>query len=187
MLYAYLGDITFNKLAHEYVLANENKRGNANFLGTHLPQYLRASQSFTHNPEIFELASLEVAFNKAFVAPETSFATGLEFNLAELQTKRIKFVESAQILIFNQNTTSIWAALKCQEKPPRPHSLDAPQSVLVWKQRGHSRFRILGEEEANLFLHFAKKAKSTSQKTEVQRTSNYLRSWLDAELVASTV
>ncbi len=189
MLYAYLGDVAFNKIADEYVSTNSRKRENANFLGTQLPQFLQASQSFAHNPEIFELASFEVAINKAFVAPETCFATSLEFEPSQQQSKRITFVESAQVLLFNQNTTSIWAALKCEEKPPRPHRLDEPQHVLVWRQRGASRFRILGEEEANLFQHFAKKAKQKPilEKSDVQRTSNYLRSWLDAELVACAV
>ena len=189
MLYAYLGDITFNRTANDYILANVNKRENASYLGTHFHQYFQHSDQFRHNPEIFELGSLEVAINRAFVAPEYRFATSLEFNPAELQTKKIRFVETAQVLLFNQNTTSIWAALKCQEIPPRPHSLDAPQHVLVWRQRGSSRFRLLGEEEANLFHHFANKAKSKTmrQETVVQRTADYLRSWLDAELVAGTI
>lgn len=187
MLHAYLGDIAFNKIAHDYVSANASQRENANFLSTHLPQYLQASPSFTHNPEIYELAAFEVAINKAFVAPESCIAKSLDAFSGDQRTIKIKFVDSVQLLLFNQNTTSIWAALKCEEKLPRPHSLDAPQHVLVWRQRGVSRFRILGEEEASLFQHFAKKAKTVTQKSVLQRTSNYLRGWLDAELVACAV
>ena len=197
MLYGYLGDIAFNKIAYEYILANASKRENANFLGNNLPQFLQASNQCKHTPEIFELASLEVAINKAFVAPETNFATSSEFIDSKKQTIKIKFVESAQFLLFNQNTTSIWAALKCGEKPPRPHSLEAPQNVLVWRQRGTSRFRIFGDEEATLFQLFANKASLKSaakslapkigQELALQRTTTYLRGWLEAELIAAPV
>ena len=196
MLYAYLGDITFNKIAQEHISSNTSKRENINFLANNLPNFLKHAQNFEHNPEIFELACLEVAINKAFVAPETSLVTSLNANDAQLQKTKFNFVKSAQLLLFNQNTTSLWAALKCGEKPPRPHKLDKPQHVLVWRQHGASRFRILGEEEANLFQCFDQKAnirtvikknsEHLGQELAAQHILNYLRGWLDAELIAAT-
>lgn len=196
MLYAYLGDIVFNKIAQDHISANDGMRENVNYLVNSLPSFLERSQNFTHNPEIFELACLQVAINKAFVAPETGLAKNLNTDDEQLQKTKFSFVKSAQLLLFNENTTSLWSALKCGEKPPRPHKLDMPQHVLVWRQFGSSRFRILGEEEAKLFQCIDQKAnvktaikkisEMMGQELTVQNVANYLRGWHDAELVAAT-
>ena len=46
------------------------------------------------------------------------------------------------------NVTSLWSSLRCDETPPAAERLALPIEVLVWRQAGASRFRILGAEEA---------------------------------------
>ena len=162
-----------------------------------LPQYLKHQPSFQHSPEIYELACLEIAANQAFLSPELPILSAQQFDAIGVQNfpkLKIQFVGSAQLLTFEQNTTSIWAAMKCEERPPKPHRLDEPQKVLVWKQRGAPRFRLLGTEEAMLFEQFRQKlnVKSAAEfltspednEHSIARALNYVRGWVDAELVA---
>ena len=162
-----------------------------------LPQYLKHQPSFQHSPEIYELAILEIAVNQAFLSPEYPILSSRQFEDIGAQNfpkLKIQFVQSAQLLTFEQNTTSIWAAMKCEERPPKPHRLDEPQKVLVWKQRGAPRFRLLGAEEVMLFEQFrqklavksAAKLLSNSEGSEqlIAQALNYIRGWVDAELVA---
>ncbi len=162
-----------------------------------LPQYLKHQPSFQHSPEIYELACLEIAANQAFLSPELPILSAQQFEAIGVQNfpkLKIQFVQSAQLLTFEQNTTSIWAAMKCEERPPKPHRLDEPQKVLVWKQRGAPRFRLLGAEEAMLFEQFRQKlnVKSAAKfltnpednEHSIARALNYVRGWVDAELVA---
>ena len=162
-----------------------------------LPQYLKHQPSFQHSPEIYELACLEIAANQAFLSPELPILSVQQFEAIDVQNfpkLKIQFVQSAQLLTFEQNTTSIWAAMKCEERPPKPHRLDEPQKVLVWKQRGAPRFRLLGAEEAILFEQFRQKlnvksaAKFLANPEDIEPSIayalNYVRGWVDAELVA---
>ncbi len=194
-LYRYLGDIAFGKLSKELAMANPSKL-NFSLVGA-LPQYLKDQRSFQHSPEIYELACLEIAVNQAFFSPELPILSVQQFNAIGVQNfpkLKLQFVGSAQLLTFEQNTTSIWAAIKCEERPPKPHRLDEPQKVLVWKQRGAPRFRLLGAEEAILFLQFTQKlnvksaakllANSEDVEPSIACTLNYVRGWVDAELVA---
>jgi hypothetical protein len=198
ILYKYLGDIAFGKLSKDLATANPAK-ANDSLVGA-LPEYLKRQASFEHRPEIYELACLEIAVNRAFLSPELPILTAQQFEAIAVQNfakLKIHFVESAQFLTFEQNTTSIWAALKCDERPPKPHRLDEPQNVSVWKQRGSPRFRLLGAEEAKLFEQFRRKLNIKSaakflniaDDTEqaMARTLNYVRGWVDAELVALPV
>jgi hypothetical protein len=198
ILYKYLGDIAFGKLSRDLATANPAK-ANVSMMGA-LPEYLKRQASFEHRPEIYELACLEIAVNRAFLSPKQPILTMQQFEDVAAQNfpkLKIQFVESAQLLTFEQNTTSIWAALKCDERPPKPHRLDEPQKVSVWKQRGSPRFRLLGAEEVNLFELFRRKMNiksaakflNSADDTEqaVARTLNYVRGWVDAELVALPV
>ena len=198
VLYRYLGDIAFGRLSKDLAVANPAKVNLA--LVDALTQFLKHQPSFQHSPEVYELACLEIAANQAFLSPELPTLSAKHFEDIGVQNfpkLKIQFVESAQLLTFEQNTTSIWAAMKCEERPPKPHRLDEPQKVLVWKQRGSPRFRLLGAEEASLFNQFKQKlnVKSAARlmsgtenhEQSIARTLNYVRGWVDAELVARPV
>jgi hypothetical protein len=198
LLYRYLGDVAFGRLSRDLAMANPSKL-NVTVVNA-LPKYLKHQPSFQHSPEIYELACLEIAANQAFLSPELPILSAQQFDAIGVQNLpklKIQFVEAAKLLTFEQNTTSIWAAMKCEERPPKPHRLDEPQKVLVWKQRGAPRFRLLGPEEALLFEQFRQKlnvksaAKFLSNPGDNEQSIglvlSYVRGWVDAELVARPV
>jgi hypothetical protein len=192
-LYAYLGDITFNKLTRDYLRSYPELPIDPAAVKKNLLKYIEAQPLVQRNPEILELADLELALNFALNAPDEKLLDVQAFEkLASPKSEQIifNFVSSAQILLFKQNTTSIWSAMKCEERPPKPHLLDEPQNLLVWRQGDAPRFRLLGRDEACLFELFAKKQTMRSAILQMEHQTvnigdilNYVRGWVEAELI----
>jgi hypothetical protein len=192
-LYAYLGDITFNKLTRDYMRSYPELTVDPTAVKNNLLQYIEVQPLVQRNPEILELANLELALNFALNAPDEQLLDVSAFQKLEPLRRDqtiLNFVSSAQILLFKQNTTSIWSAMKCEERPPKPHLLDEPQNLLVWRQGDAPRFRLLGHDEAFLFELIAqgidlRKAILQIEKQSVtpEETLNYVRGWIEAELI----
>jgi Putative DNA-binding domain len=196
VLRQYLGDVSFASMARDYIAAHLSETANARWYCQHLPAFLKLYKPFKRHPEIHELANLEAALNFAFDAPEAQSLSMADMAKLdpEIFTKvPLNMHPSAVRLTFSQNTTSIWSALKCEEHPPKPHSLDAPQQIAVWRQGTASRFRILGDEEAMAFDSTYTGANFTvicemitmmeGADTAATRAASYLRGWVEAELV----
>jgi hypothetical protein len=192
-LYAYLGDIAFNKLTRDYIRSYPKQSVDPAAVKNNLLQFIEAQPHVQRNLEILELANLELALNFAHNAPDEKLmdiSTFDELSSPKREQIIFNFVSSAQILLFKQNTTSIWSAMKCEERPPKPHLLDEPQYLLVWRQGDAPRFRLLGSDEAFLFKLIAKKAslQSAYQQITIQTATaedllNYVRGWVEAELI----
>ena len=181
ILCTYLGDVAFARLVSSHTIANNAHSKSQAWLSNNLLQFLRSYGPVAHRPEIFELANFEAAFRNAFESTDQSNA----------RKSDLQFHPSAQLLQFHHNTTSIWAALTCGEQAPRPHGLDQPQNVLVWRQGLNCRFRLLGPDEAaacNLMIkgttHKALAAvfKATHQDAN-RAASDYLFTWVGAKLL----
>jgi hypothetical protein len=171
LLRNYLGDVPFMRLGKAFFAQPARSQKTLRMYCNTLPNFLISYRPFSHNPELQELATLELALNQAFEAADVKSRTSTDS--ASLNSVfPIKLHPSVRCLTFHQNTTSIWSALKCEQKPPKPHVLDQKQNIIVWRQGVSSRFRIMGEDEA-----LALKQKTIS-------TSNlYFRGWIEAELL----
>jgi Putative DNA-binding domain len=197
-LRSYVGEVRFNAMAQAYVAAHPSRQANARWFGQGLPKFLKQSNHFAQFPECVELAELELALATAFDAVDVT-SLGMDA-LATLPPESIAstgfaFHPSLQTLQFMHSTVSLWSALQCDEAPPRPHALDEPQTVMVWRQGGQSRFRILGDEEA-MALANARDGVPFGALCEMMafshgaddvalRAATYLRGWLEAEILTS--
>jgi Putative DNA-binding domain len=168
ILRAYLGDVKFQKLTTAFIGANPSRKKSERWYADHLVEFIKSYEPFSHSPEILELAKLERAMSLAFNAPDS------------IKKSKMSLNPSVSRLIFNHNTTSIWAALKCETRPPRPHALDHPQTVIVWRQRDTARFRLLGNEESAALDRVTKPLSLKSKSIEP-----YLRDWITAEIVVA--
>ena len=192
----YIGETQFVAMAQNYIATHPSQHPNARWYSIHLAEFLLGYEPFLHHPEIQELATLELALNTAFDAPEAATLT-LEalttLNPEIFSAMTLGIHPSASRLTFKQNTTSIWSALKCETQPPKPHLLDEPQQILVWRQGVASRFRLLGNEEAMAFDASKTGASFSticemiafmdSPETAAARSASYLRGWIEAELL----
>ena len=194
-LWTYLGDVEFCNLARAFVAANFSRQHNARWLSNGLPAFIVQSTRWNSRVELAEFAELEHAFRKAFDAADLKAFTLLDLDVTKAESfpaLRFKLHPSVSTLRFTTNACSIWSALKCGEAPPRAQRLAEPQTILVWRQGGNSRFRILGSEEATALaaLHegtnIAKLSEmifATPPEESALHAARYLRGWTEAEII----
>lgn len=170
----YLGATAFNTMARHCLAATETPK--VRLLSRHLPDFLDLTKPFSRSPELSDLARLEKAFHAALNAPDASITTQVpphRFHIA--------LHPSVQRLQLRTNAASIWAALTAGELPPLPQRLNEPQELLVWRQGAAPRFRMLGREEATA-LDTAARGETIAQSAE-----NFLRGWLEAEIISAVL
>jgi hypothetical protein len=169
---------------------------NARWLSQNLPRILKADAKWHRYPEVNEFGCLEQAMRAALGAADLS-PLRLEalprIPSSKFANTVFAFHPSVQRLRFHYNTTSIWSALKCEERAPAPHALETPQCILVWRQGSTARFRMIGTEESTalegmgLGLTLAQISQSITSVGDPQPVSAqaeaYLREWTEAELL----
>jgi hypothetical protein len=151
ILSRYMGDVAFEKLAASAIGEDATALPSLRKDCESMLRQLQNDFSSQFLPELRELAHLQTAMYKAFEASEQPTLTiGHISPMSDQQINQLHFVvhSSVQLLQFNQNTSSLWAALTCGESPPKPHRLDEPQHIVVWRQLDVARYRILGSAEA---------------------------------------
>jgi hypothetical protein len=191
----YLGDVEFCNLARAFIAANFSRQHNARWLSNGLPTFIAQSTRWNSRAELAEFAELEYAFRKAFDAADLKAFTLMELDAAKpesLLALNFRLHPSVSTLQFTTNACSIWSALKCDETPPRVQHLGERQTVLVWRQGGNSRFRILGSEEA-MILAALEEGSSIAKLSEMifatppdesaLHAERYLRGWTEAEII----
>ena len=144
---------------------------------------------YPDDPEIGDLATLELALAEAFVAPDSR---SLEDELASVDWDRAKFEFAGSLAIhtLSTNAPSIWSAINCDQAPPPAAQLEAPAALLVWRSAEMCRFRAIDADE-HAALQFMATAGSTfgslcehRRPEEVERVGFWLRQWLADELIA---
>jgi hypothetical protein len=174
VLRRYVGETKFNDLVTELVQHFPGKLAAA--LAGATAAFLRHHPFFMHCPELAELVELQLAFQAALEAPPPNLINSAK------AASGFQLVVNAQLLRFSQNTTSIWSALTAGEMPPKPHPLEAEQKVLVWRQGEIARFRLLGQEEADLIEALQKPAALPAAENPAQR-QRYIEGWIAADLL----
>lgn len=193
----YLGETRFNDMARGYAAAYPSDNPNARWFSRHLPAFLQSASPYRNHPEVAELALLEQALNDAFDGPEAPIVTMQDLaaiDPQEFSDASFELSPTAQILAMKTNVSSLWACLKCEEAPPCAADLDHAAKLLVWRQSGGSRFRILGDEEAMAIDCMAQGlsfgiicemiATFDDPDQAALRAAGYLRGWLEAEIIS---
>lgn len=113
------------------------------------PQTLR--QCFPDDPEVAELATLELALEQAFVAPDEELVTPEQLESVDWDNAVLRFTQSMQVHDVHTNAAAIWSALTDGEAPPAK-DLKVPGNgvLLVWRKGVHSQFRVAAPIESRL-------------------------------------
>ena len=187
-LACYLGAEAFGELTVAYLAAGAQK----------LADFLVNTPPWSRNLEIAEFARFELALTAACDGPPRPHLRHGDIDAIapmELDGKGFDIDPAAKRFQFRTNVTSLWSCIACEENPPKPERRREPVDVLIWRQAGGARFRILGTEEARAF-DAAAAGKSYVDITGIvshsmgpglarERTQGYLRGWIEAELVSS--
>jgi hypothetical protein len=195
-LAVYLGDTAFLELSRALrkALPDEDPDEQAR----QLPEFLRQTQPYVRYPELAEFATLELAIHSARNASCSS-----AYNLKQLETLGGEDIASMELCLqkpltwlrFTTNVTSLWASLCCGVSPPKPEHLARPIDVIVWRQAGAARFRIMGDEETMILRKAAQGlshgelsallGRDHSPEVAADLALTYLRGWIEAELICS--
>ncbi|ATQ44620.1 DNA-binding domain-containing protein [Caulobacter mirabilis] len=104
------------------------------------------------DPEIRELARLELALEEAFVAADHRPLNPADLAAADWDTAVLRFSPTLRICVRATNASEIWSALSRDHTPPPAASLDSPGGLLVWRREGVSCFRALDPLERDALL-----------------------------------
>lgn len=148
---------------------------------------------YPDDPEIVELASLELALEEAFVGPDARALTMAD--LAEIDWDRaiLHLTPTLDLGDMATNAPAIWSALAAGETPPVAERLDAAGAVLVWRQDQVSRFRAVDQYERQALvqlragLSFAELCRGAvdafGEQEGIARTGRWLACWVNEGLV----
>jgi len=106
---------------------------------------------YPNDPEVAELAWLDMALGEAFVGPDSSV---LDEDLTRIDWDRavLRFTPTLDLAELTTNATAIWSALADDVTPPGVAMLPEAGAMIVWRHAGVSRFRAIGQVERQALL-----------------------------------
>jgi hypothetical protein len=89
---------------------------------------------YPHNPDVRELARIELALAHAFVAPDGEVLTPDALTQLDWDTTQLRLAPSLVMEPVTTNAADIWSALQRRDVPPESEMLAEPAGVIVWRQ-----------------------------------------------------
>jgi len=87
------------------------------------------------NPEVHELAWIELALSRAFVAPDAEALTLAALSDVDWESARLHLSPSFAAHVVTTNAADIGSALQQDRTPPESAMLAAPAGVVVWRRQ----------------------------------------------------
>jgi hypothetical protein len=199
-LRAYLGEERFGAMARAYIASCPSHHPNARWFSHRLPEFLKSSAPYSDEPVLGELAELERALNDAFDGVDAKVLQMAD--LAAIPAERwgrLSFTCHPTATSFEAftNVAAIWSALKAGDGPPPAAPAREPMRILVWRNERTSLFRVLGAEEAMMWVETAKGASFgvlcqllaayDDPLGAPARAAGIIKGWLDAGLLGEAV
>ena len=102
------------------------------------------------DPEVAELAALEMALADAFVGPDADPLDNAVLGHVDWDSAVLQWVPSARVLRLCTNAPAIWSALATGRAVPPAERMQREAVVLVWRHAEIACFRTLDPAEAEL-------------------------------------
>lgn len=104
------------------------------------------------DPEVAELAWLDMALGEAFVAPDAVALTAEDLAEVDWDRAMLRITPTLDLGDLTTNATAIWVALADGDHPPAVELLPEPGAILVWREGEISRFRAIDQYERQALL-----------------------------------
>jgi hypothetical protein len=101
------------------------------------------AELFPDNPDIDELAWIELALSDAFVAPDAAPLAADALAAADWEHVRLRFAPSLRLAPLSTNADDIWWALRDGQPAPEAAMRAEPQGMAVWRRGYVSSLRAL--------------------------------------------
>lgn len=196
-LHFYLGDDLFYRLVDCYIDKYNSSHPSLRYYSQHMLELIQQTQPFSDIPEVFEIATIEQAFNDSFDAANCSTISNDQ--LAEIDAEawpslRLQFHSSVRLLSFEYNSFPIWKALSVEQTPP---TLEKDASHwLVWRKGLVSRYRTIDDAERcalGLALNggeFGNLCEGLldyyDEQTTPQKAIYFLQGWITEKMICNT-
>ena len=145
---AWIGSEAFRAIAARHIDAAPPYSWTLDEYAHGFPGTLR--QSFPDDPEVVELAALELALGEAFIAEDAEPLTQDDLRSFDWDHAEIRLVPSAAFLSFQTNAEDIWCALDSEETCPQPVVTPQADTIVIWRQDFVCCFQRLEADEAAL-------------------------------------
>lgn len=105
------------------------------------------------DPEIAELARIELALEEAFVGSDCAALTVADMADVDWDSAVLRLVPTLEMILARTNAAALWSALSANEMPPPATLLDGPEATLVWSQNLQARLRTIDQIELQALLN----------------------------------
>jgi len=102
---------------------------------------------YPSDPEVAELAWIELALAEAFVAPDAAALTMDQVAGVDWDRAVLRFTPTLELADLTTNAPAIWSALRAGDMPPAPELLVETGAVLVWRLHHVAQFRAIDQIE----------------------------------------
>lgn len=102
---------------------------------------------YPDDPEVSELADLELALAEAFVGPDAEPLTAERIAQVDWDHAILRFAPTIDLRPVSTNAPDIWLALTVEDMPPPPALLRDKAALMSWRSHEMSRFRVIYEAE----------------------------------------
>lgn len=146
-----LGEMDFQTLASDYVLAHDSPFFSIRDYGDALPQFLATREDYAAAPVLTELAQWEWAMGSVFDAADaTPLAHEALARIPAQQWAQLRFAwhPSVRRLALSWNVPQLWQALTTDSERPEVSLAAAPVQWLLWREELTTYFRSLPKAEA---------------------------------------
>ncbi|MGD8840963.1 MAG: DNA-binding domain-containing protein [Gammaproteobacteria bacterium] len=177
----YLGRVTFESLALDYLAQFPSTHPSVRWFGGRLPEYLREHYRGEEREFLHELASWEWAQTTVFDAADSDSLFRLE-DMAQVPPEdwpqlRFEFKPALRWLDLHWNAPPIGSAFENETDPPPKQRVDYPLRWLLWRQEMKTLWRSLEVDEAWALEQAAGGA-------DFAAICEGLLEWIDAEQVS---
>ncbi|WP_029935839.1 HvfC/BufC N-terminal domain-containing protein [Sphingomonas sp. UNC305MFCol5.2] len=150
---------------------------------------------YADDPEIPELAWIELALAEAFVGPDATALTAFDLGEVDWDRATLRLAPTLDFGELTTNAPAIWSALAEGEAPPAVAYLPEPGAILVWREGDAPRFRAIDQLEHHALLRVrggmpfaglcATMVETFGEEAGITRAGQLLGQWLADGLVVA--
>ena len=152
---------------------------------------------YPSDPEVAELAAIELALADAFVGPDATALTVDQVAGVDWDCAVLRFAPTLDFVELTTNASAIWSALAAGDMPPAPEMLAETGAVLVWRHDHVAQFRAIDRIEQQAIAAMrsgtsfaelcAQLVESFGEQQGVARGGALLGQWLAEGLIVDIV
>ena len=160
---------------------------------TRFPETLRSI--YAGDPEVAELAALELALGQAFVAGDADPIDPNSLSEVDWDHAVLGLVPSLSIHRCKTNASEIWSSLRNEEMPPAAAKLPESSCLFVWRIGERCHFRITSDAEGealravgsgeNFGALCTRLAAVAGQDEAIGLAGKWLAQWLSDQLIVA--